>query len=83
MTSADFLAYRKRIYSKTSPGKSTVLFRQSLRHLHDEKHLNRMQQRSIADFGRRVAVDTHPFHRASYVVSVRQYQRLQSRFLQS
>jgi hypothetical protein len=41
-----------------------------------------MYQRSIADFGRRIAVDTNPFHYASYVLSVRQYRTLQSRFLQ-
>ncbi len=42
-----------------------------------------MHQRSIAEFGLRIAVDTHPFHNASYVLSVRQYRTLQSRFLQS
>ena len=42
-----------------------------------------MHQRSIADFGRYVAVNTHPFIHASYVVSVRQYRLLQSCFLQS
>jgi hypothetical protein len=41
-----------------------------------------MNQRSIADFGRRIAVDTHPFHYASYVLPVRQYRILQARFLQ-
>ena len=29
-----------------------------------------MRQRSIADIGRRIAVDTHPFHYASYVLPV-------------
>lgn len=40
-----------------------------------------MNQRSIAHFGRRIAVDTRPFHYASYVLSVRQYRILQARFL--
>ena len=39
-----------------------------------------MRQRSIADVGRCIAVDTHPFHYASYVLPVRQYRILQSRF---
>lgn len=45
------------------------------------KIISAMSQRSIADVGRRIAVDTHPFHNASYVLSVRQYRILQSRFL--
>lgn len=41
-----------------------------------------MSQRSIAGFGRCIAVDTNPFLHASYAVSVRQYRTLQARFLQ-
>jgi len=40
-----------------------------------------MNQRSIANFGCRIDVDTYPFQNASYVLSVRQYRILQSHFL--
>jgi len=42
-----------------------------------------MHQCSITDFGRRIGVDTHPFLHASYVLPIRRYRNLQSRFLQS
>jgi len=45
------------------------------------KIISLMQQLSIAAFGRRIAVDTHPFRYASYVLSVRQYRTLQAHFL--
>jgi len=80
MTSADFLAHRKRIYSKTSPGKSNFL--RSITGTSTTKRTSSlMSQRSIVEFGRHVAVDTHPLLVASYVLSVRQYRTLQSRFL--
>jgi hypothetical protein len=40
-----------------------------------------VHQRSIADFGRRIGVDTHPFPYASYVLPIRRYRTLQFRFL--
>ena len=77
MTSADFLAHRKRIYSKTSPGKSNFL--RSITGTSTTKRTSSlMSQRSIVEFGRHVAVDTHPLLVASYVLSVRQYRTLQS-----
>jgi hypothetical protein len=80
MTSADFLAHRKRIYSKTSPGKSNFL--RSITGTSTTKRTSSlMSQRSIVEFGRHVAVDTLPLLVASYVLSVRQYRTLQSRFL--
>ena len=49
-------------------------------HLHKESHPT-VHQCSITDFGRRIGVDTHPFPYASYVLPVRRYRTLQSRFL--
>jgi len=72
MTSADFLAHRNQIYSKTSPGKS--IFLQSIPDTSTTK-------RFFVLFGRYVAVDAYPHFVASYVLPVRRYQLLQARFL--
>ena len=81
MTSADFLVYRNRIYSKTSSGKS-IFFPSIPATSTKMKSSVKMKLRSIAVFGLHIDVNTHPFIYASYVVPVRQYQLLQSCFLQ-
>jgi hypothetical protein len=72
MTSADFLAHRKRIYSKTSPGKSFFL-----RPITATSTIIQ-----ITFFGLYKGMLAYPCIIASYVVSVRQYRILQARFLQ-
>ena len=73
MTSADFLAHRNLIYSKTSPGKNIFL-----RPIPAESTYLLF----FVFFGLHKDVLAYPNKYASYPVSVRQYRTLQSRFLQ-
>ena len=67
MASADFLAYRNQIYSKTSPGKSFFL--------HPIPAAS-TKKTMVVFFGRYNDVLAYPHFVASYAVSVRQYRIL-------